>query len=97
MRAGPCRVKSSITFYANARTGQSSQSAVQERFAGSGSPGDVMTWHPWLPAFFVILALAGCAQGIIGQAPAPNAPYFPENNRNTPERGGGNGGGGGSM
>jgi hypothetical protein len=46
---------------------------------------------------FVILALVGCAQGIIPQSQAPYTPYSPENNGNMHEHGGGDGGGGGSM
>jgi predicted small lipoprotein YifL len=34
-----------------------------------------MSWHRWLAALFVILALAACAQG----GPVPYAPYPPEN------------------
>jgi hypothetical protein len=45
----------------------------------------------------VILALAGYAQGLTGQAQAPCAPYSPESNGNMHDRGGGGGGGGGSM
>jgi hypothetical protein len=44
---------------------------------------------------FVILALVGCAQGVIPQSQAPYPPY--ENNGNIHEHGGGDGGGGGSM
>jgi hypothetical protein len=57
----------------------------------------MMNWHRRLAALFVMLALAGCAQGITGQAPAPYAPYSPENNGNMHDSGGGGGGGGGSM
>jgi hypothetical protein len=46
----------------------------------------------WLAALFVVLALAGCAQG---QAGAQYAPYSPENNGNMHDSGGGGGGGGG--
>ena len=49
--------------------------------------------RPRFAALFVVLALAGCAQGITGQAPAPNAPY--SHNEIRPEHGGGDGGGGG--
>ena len=48
-----------------------------------------------LAALFVSLALVGCAQGITGQAAAPNAPYSPQHNEIRPEHGGGDGGGGG--
>jgi hypothetical protein len=48
-----------------------------------------------MAAFFLVLALAGCAQGITGQAGAPGTPYSPENSRTTPEHGGEDGGGGG--
>jgi hypothetical protein len=50
-----------------------------------------------LAALFVVLALAGCAQGTTGQAGAPYAPYSPESNGIRPEHGGGDGGGGGGM
>jgi hypothetical protein len=46
---------------------------------------------------FVILALVGCAQGVIPQSQAPYPPYSPENNGNIHEHGGGDGGGAGSM
>jgi hypothetical protein len=52
-----------------------------------------MNWHRRLAALFVLLALAGCAQGVTGQA----QPHPPENNGNVPEHGGGDGSGGGSM
>jgi len=68
MRAGPCRVKSPITFCANEQTGQSTPSTVRDRLAGSGSRGGAMTWYAWLTVFFVVLALAGCAQGVTGQS-----------------------------
>jgi hypothetical protein len=48
-----------------------------------------------MAALFVVLALAGCAQGTTGQAGAPDAPYSPENSGIRPEHGGGDGGGGG--
>jgi hypothetical protein len=48
-----------------------------------------------MAALFVVLALAGCAQGTTGQAGAAYAPYSPENSGIRPEHGGGDGGGGG--
>jgi hypothetical protein len=45
----------------------------------------------------VMLALAGCAQGLPGQAGAQYAPYSPETNGNMHDSGGGGGGGGGSV
>jgi uncharacterized lipoprotein YajG len=48
-----------------------------------------------LAALFAVLVLAGCAQGVTGQAVAPNAPHSQENNGIRPEHGGGDGGGGG--
>jgi hypothetical protein len=48
-----------------------------------------------MAALFVVLALAGCAQGTTGQAGTPYAPYSPESNGIRPEHGGGDGGGGG--
>ena len=54
-----------------------------------------MNWHKRLAAVFVMLALAGCAQGTTGQAEVPYAPYSPENNGNMHDSGGGGGGGGG--
>jgi hypothetical protein len=53
-----------------------------------------MNWHTRLAALFVVLALTGCAQGITGQAVAPNAPHSQENNGIRPEHSGGDGGGG---
>jgi len=46
-----------------------------------------MNWHRSLAALFVMLALAGCAQGVTG--PAQYAPYSPENNGNMHDSGGG--------
>jgi hypothetical protein len=54
-----------------------------------------LKWHEWAPTLLIVLALAGCAQGITDQAKAPYAPYSPENNGNMHDSGGG--GGGGSM
>jgi hypothetical protein len=54
-----------------------------------------MNWHRRLPALLIVLALAGCARGITGQAGAQYAPYAPENNGNIHDSGGGGGGGGG--
>jgi hypothetical protein len=53
-----------------------------------------MNWRSWLAALFVVLALAGCVQGVTGQ-PTPYPSYPSETNGNTPEHGGGDGGGGG--
>ena len=51
-----------------------------------------------LAALSIVLALGGCAQGITGQASAPNAPYSPQTDEVRPEHGGGDGGdGGGGM
>ena len=50
-----------------------------------------MHLHRQLAALFIVLALAGCAQG---QAGAQYAPYSLENNGNMHDSGGG---GGGSM
>jgi hypothetical protein len=36
-----------------------------------------MHWQRWVAALFVVLALAGCAQGTAGQAGAPYAPIRP--------------------
>jgi hypothetical protein len=54
-----------------------------------------MNWHTRLAALFIVLTLTGCAQGIMGQAGAPNTPHPRENTGNVPEHGGGDGGGGG--
>jgi hypothetical protein len=56
-----------------------------------------MNWGRWLAALFITFALAGCAQGVAGQAQTPYGPYSPENNGNMHDSGGGGGGGGGSM
>jgi hypothetical protein len=58
-------------------------------------PEQAMNWRRQPAALFIVLALAGCAQGAIGQAGAPNAPNSPRNNEIRPEHGGGDGGGGG--
>jgi hypothetical protein len=54
-----------------------------------------MHWQKPLAALFVLFVLAGCAQGITGQAGAPNTPHPSENTGSVPEHGGGDGGGGG--
>jgi hypothetical protein len=79
---------------------------VRSRLAWWGSSKEMKCWHRRLAAFFVMLVLAGCAQGVAGRAQAPNArlprsagprgPYSPENNGNMHDSGGG-GGDGGSM
>ena len=51
-----------------------------------------MPWRSRLAALFVVLALAGCAQGITGQAGAPTAPYSSDDNGIRPGHGGGGGG-----
>ena len=55
-----------------------------------------MNLHRWLAALFIVLALAGCAQGAMGQAGASNTPNSSGNNEIRPEHGGGDGGGGGA-
>jgi hypothetical protein len=54
-----------------------------------------MNWRSRVAALFVVLVLTGCAQGVAGQAAAPNATYSPDDNGIRPEHGGGDGGGGG--
>ena len=49
-----------------------------------------------LIVLFVLLALAGCAEGVAGQAGAPNPLHQPANRGSIPEHGGGDGGGGGA-
>ena len=70
---------------------------ARERFAISCRPEQATIWQRRLAALFVVLALAGCAQGVTDQAQAPYPPYPPENTGNVPEHGGGDGSGGGSM
>ena len=54
-----------------------------------------MYWQRRLAALFVVLALAGCAQGTTGQAGAPDRLSSPvHQDRSAPEHGGGDGGGG---
>jgi hypothetical protein len=50
-----------------------------------------MHLHRQLAALLIVLALAGSAQGITGQAGAPNTPHSRENTGNVPEHGGGDG------
>src|SRR5260370_32873688 len=64
---------------------------------GPGNSEEVMNWGRWLAALFIAFALAGCAQGVAGQAQTPYGPYAPENNGNMHDSGGGGSGGGGSM
>jgi hypothetical protein len=54
-----------------------------------------MNWRRRLAALLVVLALAGCAQRMTGQAGAPYSPSSPKDNEIRPEHGGGDGGGGG--
>ena len=54
----------------------------------------MINWHIRL-ALFLMLSLAGCAQGLTGQAQTPYSPYSPETNGNMHDSGGG--GGGSSM
>ena len=54
-----------------------------------------MHWQRRLAALFVVLALAGCAQGTTGQAGAQYPHYPSDSNEIRPEHGGGDGGGGG--
>jgi hypothetical protein len=65
------------------------------RGTGSPDPRELMLLRRRMAALFVVLALAGCAQGTTGQAGPPYAPYSPESNGNRSEHGGGDGGGGG--
>ena len=53
-----------------------------------------MHWHIRLAAFFVMLALAGCAQGGTAQGQAQYAPYSHDDKGNIRN---GSDGGGGSM
>ena len=54
-----------------------------------------MHWRRRLTALLVALTLAGCAEGIRGQAGAPSPPYPAQDDGIRPEHGGGDGGGGG--
>jgi hypothetical protein len=58
-----------------------------------------MDWQRRLAALFVVLALAGCAQGPLAKPGVPDWPFSPEHqDRSAPEHGGGgDGGGGGGM
>src|ERR1700738_1059417 len=40
-----------------------------------GSSEEVMNWHRWLTALFVMLALVGCVPVPAGPGQAPNTPY----------------------
>jgi hypothetical protein len=62
-----------------------------------GHSEEAMSRYSWLIALFVLLALAGCAKGILGQAGAPYPPHQPANHGSIPEHGGGDGGGGGGS
>jgi hypothetical protein len=42
-----------------------------------------MHWQGRLAALFVMLALAGCAPGVVGPGQAPNAPYQQGDPRDT--------------
>jgi hypothetical protein len=56
-----------------------------------------MHWRKGLAAIVVMLAVAGCAEGVILQGQAHYAPYSPENYGNARDSGGADGGGGGGM
>lgn len=56
-----------------------------------------MRWRGALAAILVMLAVAGCAEGVISQDRARYAPYSPENYGNVRDSGGVDGGGGGGM
>ena len=60
---------------------------------GIGRSGGMMNWHIRLATLFLILALAGCAQGVNGQGQSRYAPYSRDNG-NMHDHGGGDGGGG---
>jgi hypothetical protein len=53
-----------------------------------------MNWHIRLAALFVMLALAGCAQGVNGQGQSRYAPYSHDDKGDIRN---GSDGGGGSM
>jgi hypothetical protein len=42
-----------------------------------------MHWQGRLAALFIVLALAGCAQGAVGRGQTPNAPYQQADPRDT--------------
>jgi hypothetical protein len=54
-----------------------------------------MQLRTWLGVLLIALLLAGCAQGMAGQAGAQYTPYSSDSNGPRPEHGGGDGGGGG--
>jgi hypothetical protein len=56
---------------------------VADGFAGSGAVEELMNWQRSLAALFVVLALAGCPQGITGQAGPPYAPYQQDDPRDS--------------
>jgi len=60
----------------------------------SGTPA-LRSWN-WPAAAFVVLSLAGCAQGTAGQVGGPYPTSAPDSGTR-PEHGGGNGGGGGGS
>ena len=62
-----------------------------------GAREELMHWRRAVAALSIALALAGCAQGITGQAGALHPLHSPEDNGIRPERGGGDGGGGGGS
>ena len=98
-----------IDFCASFRTGMEA-SGIGKRWGSHRSPHhatmgvrdrggrEEIDWQRWIAALFVVLVLAGCAEGITGQAEPSKPPYSPASSPNMPEHGGGNlGGGGDSM
>jgi len=54
-----------------------------------------MLWRKQLAAILVMLALAGCIEGVVAQGQMRSAPYSPENYGNMRDSGGVDGGGSG--
>jgi hypothetical protein len=54
-----------------------------------------MPWRKQLAAILVMLALAGCVEGLVTQGRTRSAPYSPENYGNMRDSGGVDGGGSG--
>jgi hypothetical protein len=46
---------------------------------------EAINWHRWIAALFVVLELAGCPEGITGQAEPSKPPYSPASSPTMPE------------
>jgi hypothetical protein len=70
------------------------EASVADGLTRSGASGGIDELAGGLAPLLIVLVVAGCVQGTVGQAGTQYAPYPPESNEIRSERGGGDGGGG---